>query len=286
MTTTAKDILTHLKDVPSLPTASVQVLQRLQDPAIDMQELTRTIEYDASLTGNILRLVNSPYFGASRSIGSVHEAIVRLGMRKLTELIVSSTVTPLIRQRIDGYDLPAGGLWIHSAAVAIGARELPIALNIQAPDYLFTAALLHDVGKIVMGNLVGMNAAAIAELVERENIPFEEAEQQVLGTDHAEVGAALLEIWNLPSRIVDVVRWHHRPDGFEGEPLAVDIVHVADALCLMSGIGTGTDGLNYRASEGSVARLAMTIHTSEAVVAKLLNGVETLRDLFAPNAWR
>jgi len=284
--TRRENILAGLKKVPPLPVASVRVLQRLQDPNVDLRELTGLIEYDTSLTTNILRLVNSAYFGAPRAIGSIHEAIVRLGTRTLSEVVISSAVGPITQVPIRGYDLPAGELWTHSAAVAIGARELSAALKTPEPKSLFTMALLHDIGKIVLGNFVEVDVAPILDLVNRERIPFEAAEQQVLGIDHAEVGAALLELWNLPPGIADVARWHHRPDELEGDRQAVDMVHVADILCLMSGIGTGIDGLNYRPSDGTVSRLGLSVHVCEAVIAKILNGVEALREMFVSAAGR
>lgn len=279
-------ILSLLKNVPALPLVATRVLQRLQDPDGDLLGLTRMIEYDAGLTTNILRMVNSAYFGSPRSIDSIHEAIIRLGTQRLSEIIISSAVGPLIQAPIKGYDLPMGDLWIHSAAVAIGARELAMALKIQEPNYLFTAALLHDVGKIVLGNFAEIDARPILDLVNREQIPFEAAEQQVLDIDHAEVGACLLELWNLPPWIVDVARWHHHPDGLQGDRSAVDLVHFADILCLMCGIGAGIDGLNYQPSVEAVSRLGISVHISEAVIVKILSGVVALRDMFSASAGR
>lgn len=281
-----QDILARLKDVPALPTGSARILQQIQAPDADIPNLARLIEYEAGLTANILRLANSAYYGCSRTIGSVREAIVRLGTQRISELIVSVSVAPMIQQPLKGYDLPAGDLWVHSAAVAIAARELQATLGVSAPDCLFTAALLHDIGKIVLGGFVETNAESIAALVAAENLSFETAEQRVLGVDHAEVGATLLEMWNLPPAIVEIVRWHHRPESFPGDPLAVDIVHVADVLCVNSGIGTGRDGLSYRPAECSASRLGITVHTSETVVSRLLGGIDTLKDLFMPGTGR
>lgn len=286
MNTGSSQILARLKDVPSLPVASLKVLQLMHDPEVDLQELVRLIGYDVALTANILKLANSAFFGCSRTIGSVREAVVRLGTHKLSELIVSSAVTPLIQKPLKGYDLPAGELWLHSAAVAIAARELQAVLGVNAPDTLFTAALLHDIGKIVLGHFVETNADSIKAIVAAEKVSFLEAEQRVLGIDHAEVGAALLETWNLPPEIVAIVRCHHQPDGYPGDPRGVDIVHIADALCINCGIGNGIDGLCYRPSEASVARLGVTVHTSEAVAAKLLGGIDELKNLFAPGTGR
>jgi HD-like signal output (HDOD) protein len=117
------------------------------------------------------------------------------------------------------------------------------------------------------------------ECVSGEEIPFDEAERRVLGIDHAEVGAVLLESWGLPADIVEAVRYHHRPDDFEGDPLGVDLVHIADILSMESGIGAGEmDGLCYRVSPGAGSRRRLRALEKESV---LYNMVCTLDELLA-----
>ena len=101
----------------------------------------------------------------------------------------------------------------------------------------FTSGLLHDVGKILLGTFMEVDVEPIVHLAKTELISFNVAEQRVLGIDHAEAGAALLEAWELPELIIRAIRWHHTPEDYEGDPLVVDLVHVADALCLQGAIG-------------------------------------------------
>jgi putative nucleotidyltransferase with HDIG domain len=255
------------------------VIQLIQNADVDLGELARTIEYDPGLTSNILRLANSAYFGCPRSISTMREAVVRLGMNTMFQLVVTSAAGPLMRKPIKGYDLPSGKLWEHSVAVAIGVQQLAATLGIKPPDYTFTAALLHDVGKVVLGTFLEVDAGPIMDLAFEEQISFEVAEQQVLGIDHAEIGAILLEDWNLPKYIVDVVRWHHQPEHFSGNTLVVDLVHVADNLSMLGGIGTGSDGLNYCPSEEVTEKLNITTHIAESVICKILIGLDQLSDL-------
>jgi putative nucleotidyltransferase with HDIG domain len=256
----------------------------LQNPDVSFDELGRTIELDPGLTANMLRLANSAYFGFQRTIGSIRTAIVRLGTQRVYHLVLGLSVAPLASKPVRGYDLPAGALWQHSVAVAVGAERLGQALKIKFPDYAFTAGMLHDVGKIVLGTFVEADGEAIGKIARQESVSFDVAEQRVLGIDHAEVGAMLLERWNLPSDIVQVGRWHHRPEEFEGDKTVTDLIHVADALCLGAGIGAGADGLHYRPSADAVERLGLTTETSEAVVCEMMEGMNELQGMFGVGA--
>jgi len=276
------EILSTISSIPAMPTVIVKIRKLLSDPDVSFMELAQTIKYDPGLTANILRLTNSAYFGFSKSVNTVQQGVVRLGTKRIFELAVAAAVAPMTQKEVKGYDLSPGKLWEHSVAVAIGAEQLALALDIKAPDYTFTAGLLHDIGKIVLGTFVEVDAAPIMELSLQKDVSFDEAEKQVLGIDHAEAGAILLEKWNLPEGIVNVDRWHHRPDQFQGDMLVLDLVHVADVLAMMSGLGVGQDGLNYHTSSEVASRLKLTTKITEAVVCKIMDGLKELSSLFNP----
>jgi len=182
---------------------------------------------------------------------------------------------------VAGYDLSGGDLWDHLVGTAIGSIKLAQTLGLEVPGYTFTAALTHDVGKLVLGTFVEVNAELIRALAYEEKMPFEEAEQKVLGIDHAEVGARLLEHWNLPEYLVEVVRWHHQPEKCRGtDPRAANVVHVANVLCLMAGVGAGLDALSYRPSSHSMEQLGMEIMLLDDIVYDILNELMETRRLF------
>ncbi len=282
-----EQILEKVNTIPSMPTAAARVISLLQNPEVEISELMSAIEYDPGLTSNVLRLANSAYFAGPRQIGSLRDAIVRLGMNRIFQLVITSAIVPLARQRVRGYDIPAGKLLEHSVGVAIAAEELANLMEVTPPAHTFTAGLLHDLGKIVLGTFLEIDAAPIVALAHSENLSFEVAEGRVLGMNHAEVGAVLLERWNLPSSIVNVARYHHQPQPVEEDTLTVDLVHMANNLCLQCGIGTGSvDGLQYRPSQESTARLHLSATASEKVLCKMMSGIQDLQDLLGPNYGR
>lgn len=276
-----EEILEKVKSIPALPTVATKAIQLLRDPEVDIKDVVQMIEYDQGLTSNVLRLANSAYFAGPRTIGSLRDALVRLGMNRIFQLVVTSAISPFARQPVKGYDLAPGELLEQSVAVAVGAEELAPMVGVRPPVHTFTAGLLHDLGKIILSTFVEVDAAPITNLAYREKVSFELAEAQVLGIDHAEAGAALLEEWNLPESIVEAVRWHHQPDSAPGDKLVVDLVHVADNLLTESGVGVGIDGLNYQLSPGAVSRLQLRTSTAEKVVYTMLTSVEDLRPVLS-----
>lgn len=264
-----------------MPVAVTKVITLLQDPEVEIIDLIKGIELDPGLTSNVLRLANSAYFGGPRTIGSLRDAIVRLGTNRVFQLVIASAISPLALPALKGYDLAPGALVQHCVGVAIGTDELTTALKLKASSHAFTAGLLHDLGKVVLGTFVEIDAAPIAALALEQELSFEEAEQEVLGIDHAEVGEILLEGWSIPQAIVDPVRWHHAPDAYRGnERLTVDIVHVANQLALESGLGIGAPGPNCHFSKAATERLGLRVTVAESVIGNMTDALNQVRDAF------
>ena len=280
------EVLSKVQTIPALPTAAGRIVLLLRDPEVAIAEVIRTIEYDPSLTTNVLRLANSAYFAGPRTIASLRDAVVRLGFNRIFQLVITSAILPVARQAVKGYDLPPGKLLEHSIGVAIGAEELGTQLRLKPPPETFTAGLLHDLGKVILGTFLEVDAAPIIELAYQQQISFERAEAMVLDIDHAEAGAALLEWWSLPTTIVQVVRWHHQPESYEGDTVIIDLVHAADHLSLTAGTAAGVDGLNYHPSQEVMARLCLNATIEDTVVCRMLEGIESLRDVIGAPAGR
>jgi putative nucleotidyltransferase with HDIG domain len=276
---TREQILEKIKTIPSMPAAANAVIQLLKDPDVEVNALVRGIEYDQGLTANVLRLANSAYFAGPRTVGSLKEAIVRLGMNRIFQLVLTVAIVPLARQPVRGYDLPAGRLLEQSVAVAIGAEDLAARLDRKAPPHTYTSGLLHDLGKVVLGTFLEVSVGPVLELAQNEQLSFDVAEARVMGVDHAEAGAALLEHWNLPKNISDVVRYHHHPEALKGDTVVVDLVHMADALAIESGLGGGVDGMNYKPSEVVMSRLKVRPQVAEQVVCRMLKELEEFKAL-------
>jgi len=281
------NILAQVLTVPSLPVAAVKVISVLQKPHAELCEIARVINHDPGLATNALRLANSAMYGGQRKIDTIDMAVARLGVRRMLDLVVSSVVKPFAMTPVQGYDLPPGMLWLHSVAVACGAEELGKLLKIDVPSCAFTCGLLIDVGKNVLSTYLEVDGQAIRHEAFEQHVSFEQAERHVLGIDHAEVGAALLKHWGLPDALVAAARWHHEPSNCPPEHQAlIDLVHASDQICTLSGIGTGSDGSNYKPCEATMARLKIDVHVIEATMCRIVERLDALEDILGQTSER
>jgi len=277
-------IVATIETITALPPVAVQMIPLLQNPDASLKDITQRLSHDPGLTANTLRLANCSMHAARQPIVQVGDAIKRLGTRRVLGLIIGSSVAPIARTRVKGYDLAEGELWRHAVAVAIGTEELAAVLGVCAPPHAFTAGLLADIGKVVLGTFLAVDAQRITTRAFDNGIPFDQAEREVLGIDHAEVGAMLMAHWKLPADIVDVVRWHHLPDQCASDRSVVGLVHVADHICALSGIGAGVDGLNYQPSRQVLEDLKVSTDTIERTLCGLMERLEHAEALLAAPA--
>lgn len=266
-------ILERVESLPHLPDTALRLVQIISNPQAPLTEIVDAVRYDQALTAEVLRLCNSAYFGLARTIRSLDDAVTLLGTVRVFQLVMAAHARTFFSKPQEGYGLPAGALWEHSVAVAIAAQALSRRLRLPDAGLLFTAGLLHDAGKIVLNEFVGREYAEIARRVLEERVAFTEAEQAVLGYTHAEVGARLAERWQLPPDIVDCIRFHHTPLARTPVLPLLDAVHLADAVAMMLGLGTGDDGLSYRAAPSVLERNQLTETDLESL------GVETHGEL-------
>ena len=270
-------ITKRIESCPCMPAAAARLLELAEDPDCDAGQIERILRTDPGLTANVLRLTNSAYYGLQSRVGSIRQAVVLLGLRRLGQGVIASCLKGLMNDSVDGYGLPSGELWRHAIASSVVAEGLVAELDLPVKDDVFTAALVHDMGKLILGRYVRREWETIEEIVER-GVPFQTAEHMVLGTDHAEVGSGLLARWAFPQEIVNAVRWHHDPDMAPATHPLIDIVHVTDVLCLMMGAGTGREGLSYEPSRSVCARLGLVHGRLELVASKAIEWVDRLAD--------
>jgi len=274
-----QEIIAKALAVPQMPMPVQKIMSIINDPDATMTQLARFIEFEPGLTVNLLRMANSAFFGGHGNVTTVKDAIMRLGMQRVYQMVLASGVAPFAKYEIKGYGLPPGQLLEHSAALAVASEQLAGELGLTAPPHTFTSGLLVNIGKVVLGAFLAVDAEPIMELAYSQGIPFEKAERAVLGIDHGELGAMLLEHWKLPEPIVYVVRHRLDPDAAPVRDLALDLVHAGDVIAKMTGIGLGYDGMHYAPSEAVFARLGLTAEHMERVMESAIGHFSEIRDI-------
>lgn len=262
------EAIDHLKPISDI---AGKVMSLLDDPDCGMSDLSDIIRHEPSLTANVLKLANSAYFGLPEKIEDARQAIVFLGMNQVIDLVLMVSCSPVLRGSHKGYGLDQGELWKRAVAAAILANDLTAVSGHSRSSLTFTAALLRDIGKVVVDQHVESAAEQIMERVRTQGIDFMAAERQVLGVDHAQVGAMVAHAWHLPMTLQCVIRHHHAPFETDGCFEAAALVHLADRLCRQMNIGVGIDDSAYLDDD----RIAKALDVGEADIQSVINGFET-----------
>jgi putative nucleotidyltransferase with HDIG domain len=263
---------------PIMPAAE-RILQITGDPTSSVSDLVEVIQYDQAVTANLLRICNSSYFGLSREINSVKQAAAYLGMDKVTCLVMMGSGSKHLSKAQEGYDLNEGELWRYSVASALMTQELAEKYEAKGVSLLFTAALLKDIGKVILSRYVKELFAEIMTEVRGNGLSFMEAERTVLGIDHAELGSRVAAKWRFSREMVDLIRNHHNPDRVSSDDLSIPIVYLSDCICMMMGIGLGSDGLAYRYYPQVTDRLGFSEADLQRSMIHLRGKLKTVEEL-------
>ncbi len=278
----AQKIATAIQSFPGMPGAALKLLALIDDPAMRVSQIEEILRHDPGLTANVLRLANSAYFGIPSKIGSIRQAVILLGLKRLIQMVIATCVSAIMDKPVPGYDLPPGELWRHSIAVSVAAEGLVKELKVEAAEEIFTAALLHDVGKLVLGEYIKDDVKKIETAVS-QGLSFEKAETHALGLNHADVGAQILARWSLPAEIINAVQWHHAPEQADQTSTMLDIVHVANFMSIIIGIGIGRDGLQHKPSAAVTERLGLESRHLEKVASQTMQWVAELSAVLRPH---
>ena len=256
-----------------------KIAEIISNPGYSLNELVDVVKYDQGITANLLRICNSSFLGLRKKIVTVKQAVAYLGADKVSNLIMIAGSDAYFKGVQTGYDLGDGELWLHSVASALLAQDLAEQRGVRPASAIFTSALLKDIGKVILHPYVGEDSDKILKLVNENHFSFVEAERDILGIDHAELGARIAERWHFSPKMVDIIRHHHTPDGKGDFDPELAIVYLSDAICMMLGIGVGMDGLAYRHFQEVVARLGFTDMDLQNAIAGFWEKFDGILDL-------
>ncbi|MBW1666433.1 MAG: HDOD domain-containing protein [Deltaproteobacteria bacterium] len=272
-------ILSEIVTLKPVSHIAHRVIDLCCDPQSSLRELVEVIKYDQSITANLLRVCNSSYFGLMQKIVSVQQAVAYLGLSKVANLVVMGSTAYNFKTAQKGYDLGEGELWQYSVASAIIAQDLAEKKRLGNISLVFTSALLKDIGKLILHTYVKDSFEEINTAVQTRGLSFIEAEKEIIGIDHAGLGAKVAESWNFPPVMVDIIRNHHNPNRAPSDDPNTPIVYLADSICMMIGVGLGADGLAYRYYQEIVNRLDFSSHDLQKTIAAFWEKIKGVQEL-------
>jgi len=229
-------VIDGIDDLPTLSSVATMVMDLLNSNDSTASELSKLISADQGLTMRILRMANSSYYGFPRQIGTINLAIVVLGFDTVKSLTLSLSIQDSFKEWKSRVKLDFQEYWKHSLYTAVGARFLAKSTSYVVPGEAFVAGLVHDVGKLVISGFLHDEDDKIRELTSEGGKSDFDAEVEVLGVCHGEIGGWLAEKWGLPAAISDAVKNHHHPSESEIDTELSAIINISDRLSHLHGL--------------------------------------------------
>lgn len=249
---------------------AAQALQPLSQTAVrltqlfafedwDVDDVIQAVSFDAPLTGRILRNANSAALGSAGRVGTIEQAIFRLGSASVVRLAVGVAVKGTMMCDIPLLGAREGELWRHDVATAVVAEVIPLVSRRRVPPEAFTAALIHDIGRVIMYQQVEERSMRLIDAARDAGESSVAAERSILGADHGEIGALVAQAWNLPDALVQAIRLHEEPTEAPDHKAReiCDIVKVSDAGARKLGFQCGEPLEHVRELEESLKRLGL-----------------------------
>jgi putative nucleotidyltransferase with HDIG domain len=272
-----KRLIKRVEDLPTLPRTVLRITEMVNDPRASARDLSRIITDDQVLTARLLKLVNSSFYGFPQRVATVTGAIVLIGFDAVRNLLLTTSVFDLFPSRTAKDRRHQEALWDHSLGCAIGAKAIGEVLRHEKLEELFVAGLLHDIGKIVvMARLPDEFQRITARAREGRNM-ITEAEAEVLGCTHAEIGRLLLDRWKLPAKLMNTVAFHHAPLAAGRFAPEAAIVHLADLLARALQLGSGGDDRVPLLDTSAWELLRLKTSSLEPIMSAMLDEFEDIR---------
>ncbi len=246
-------IIRDIQQLQPLPIVIQKIVASLGDPDSPLSDVISLIEQDPAITANLLKMLNSAHFGLVGQVDSVPRAVTLLGTRRVAELALTYGFSQNLQTALGGYRLTKGALWKQSLASAMTARKLAEQRQLSHQPAIYTAALLRDIGKVILNEYVAGAIGDIQHLVIQDGLSFLEAERACVGADHAAVGGLIARQWHFSPTMIFMIENHHLTTPEARKDPSTTILYLADMVAMLAGDGSGVDRLRYRVHADGVA---------------------------------
>ncbi|QEM67880.1 HDOD domain-containing protein [Geobacter sp. FeAm09] len=257
-----KKIIMDTKTLPTLPGVISKLNSLSDNDKSSVQEMARIVSSDQVLSARILRLANSPSYGFYR-VSTISNAMILLGVNVVKSLALSSSIFEIMEKN-------SVGLWEHSLGVGVASNLIATKLGLPECEEIATAGLLHDIGKVIISLKCSEAEREVRRVIGEKRVHMREAEQEVIDTDHAEVGGWLAKSWFLPDKLSEPINCHHNVAASGNHRIKTAVVHIADALIKASGFGDSGDGYVPQIQQAAWD----TLKLDEQIIADLVEELE------------
>lgn len=277
--TAAKEIANKTIEIATLPEVTMRIVEVVQDPRSTAHDLHKIVSNDPALSARVLRVVNSAFYGLPGQIGSIDRAIMLLGLNAVKNIAIAASLTKMFKQAAPCDDFTGKDLWTHSVAVGAANKLITTSIGLALPDEAFLAGLIHDLGLVALLQCYSDKIPEIVNL-NRSGIPFRQAEEQVIGANHQEIGMALAAKWKFPRSFQYVSGYHHNPADLAKENRLLAIVtHISDIICVQKALGLTITTETETIAPEFMQEIGLTDEMVQAINDQIQEELEVVRAL-------
>ncbi len=269
--------ISRSENLPVLPQIASSVLRLADDPDASSRQMEMLIVRDSAVAAKVLRVANSAYYGLNQ-VPSVSRAISILGMNTVRSLVVGIAYQQIIAARQSSQLFSKIDFWRHSMAVAMAAKILGRLKMPARAEELYTAALMHDVGLLVLDRFAPDHLDQAIEYARQEGIRLHQAEQLLAGYDHAHIGGLLAQRWSLTETLQNAIKYHHAPWDDDKDNAFTTFVTVADMLAHQCGYSSDMGGSEVEVDPELLAVLGIPEEQLEPIKGVIVSELDKLQD--------
>lgn len=274
------EITKKIDRLPTMPAVVSRLIELTADEHADINEILDLIKQDASLTAQLLKLCNSPYYGISKHVSSLKDATVMLGFNKVSRIVISLGPSKFFRRDMSVYGISGSEQWRHSIGTAFTCELLADQFHPDKSAMAYTAGLLHDVGKIVLSEYFDTDLSQVLDELVRTGTSFIEAEREILGSDHARVGGKVARNWRFPAPLVEAIKHHHEPDLATVDPDLCELTHLGNIISNGIGAGVSLDAFSNRQSHSVLEKYNLDDEQLDQMLLTARNHVDVAAAVF------
>jgi len=274
------EYINQVKHLPPAPQVLPDLLATLGKEDVDTDRVVKLIAYDPSITASVIQLCNSAFYAPARPIGDLNQAVTWLGFKQIYTLVAAIVGSRTLGPEQKGYGFAKGELWQHSVASAVAAQVLARKLD-DDESTVFTAALLHDLGKIVLSEALEKVYQELVQETEVNQRALLECEKALLGVQHAEVGGRLLTRWKFPESIATAVWYHHQPRQAGNHQRLAAYVYLGNLIAHFLGHSYGFQALALRGRAEALEILQLTPESLPHFMIQTVEQLTQVNSLFS-----
>ena len=244
----AAQLVESIDELPTIPVVAMQVLQLLDNPDVQVEEVADMMLTDQVMTARVMKMINSPVYKPDHEITSLKRALVYLGLRHIREVALTTSI-------ISAFDDNRGVLaleafWEHSFGVGMVSKLIARKAGYQDLEKAYIAGIIHNLGLVFLSNFKRAEFQAVLDSIRNTPAKLVEKEVELLGTTHCEIGYCMAKKWNFPDAYCEVISLHHTPSEAVIDPVLCAIVNLSDLFCSVRGLSFGgSEWVSFNLSE-------------------------------------